>query len=125
MPRRPPIAASPSDAAAEAPSSTWAVYLLRCGDGSLYCGVTTDLVRRFEQHSAGTGARYTRGRGPLTLVYAETQPNSSLALRREAAIKRLTRSQKEALICQAILPADVAARIGSARSSGLEDRAAG
>lgn len=82
----------------EPSSGGWSVYLLRCGDGSLYCGVTTDLRRRIEQHSAGSGARYTRGRGPLTLVYQETQPSSSLALKREAAIKRLTRTQKEALI---------------------------
>lgn len=89
-----PASADPADIA----SGVWSVYLLRCGDGSLYCGVTTDLARRIDQHSAGRGARYTRGRGPLTLVYQETQPSSSLALKREAAIKRLTRADKEAMI---------------------------
>ena len=107
----------------ETPVLAWWVYLLRCGDGSLYCGVTTDLVRRTAQHSAGTGARYSRGRGPLTLVYAETQPGYGLALRREAAIKRLSRSQKEDLIRLGRLPAEVS-RSGEAVASEPADRVA-
>ncbi len=79
---------------------TWTLYILRCGDGSLYTGITTDLNRRLEAHRAGTGAKYTRGRGPLTLVYAELCTDHSQALRRECQIKALTRSEKEALICE-------------------------
>ena len=72
----------------------WLVYILRCGDGTLYTGMTDDLSRRLEQHRTGKGAKYTRGRPPLTLVYSETCINRSHALRREAAIKRLPRKQK-------------------------------
>lgn len=73
------------------------VYLLRCGDGSLYAGVTNDLPRRLAKHRAGQGAKYTRGRGPLTLVYSESCPDRPAALCREAAIKRLSRRKKEQL----------------------------
>ena len=76
----------------------WYVYLLRCGDGTLYAGITDDLDRRLAAHRAGWGAKYTRGRGPLELVYAEEQPDKPAALRREAAIKKLRRPAKEALI---------------------------
>lgn len=82
----------------------WWVYILRCRDGSLYTGITTDLARRVKQHNAGTAARYTRVRRPVTLVYQESQPNRSEASKREAAIKRLTRTEKLAMlttpICQ-------------------------
>ena len=76
----------------------WYVYILRCGDDSLYCGITPDVEKRLEQHRTGKGAKYTRGRGPLELVYCEEQPTHSEALKREAAIKRLTRPQKLELI---------------------------
>ena len=76
----------------------WYVYLLRCGDGTLYTGITDDLDRRLAAHRAGRGAKYTRGRGPLELVYAEEQPDKPAALRREAAVKKLRRPAKEALI---------------------------
>lgn len=76
------------------------VYLLRCGDGSLYCGWTNDLDRRITAHKAGTGGRYTRSRQPVTLAVALPQPDASTARREEARIKRLTRSQKLALITQ-------------------------
>jgi UV DNA damage endonuclease len=79
-------------------NETWFVYILRCADGSLYTGITNDLARRFEQHNAGTAARYTRSRLPAVLVYQETQPTKSLALKRELAIKDLPRTKKEALI---------------------------
>ena len=75
----------------------WGVYILRCGDGTLYTGITDNLPRRLEAHRAGRGAKYTRGRGPLTLVYWEEQTDRAMASRREWAIKRLTRTEKEAL----------------------------
>ena len=77
---------------------TWTVYILRCGDGSLYTGITTDLPRRMAAHESGRGAAYTRGRRPLHLVYTERRRGRSAALRREAAIKRLPRHAKLALI---------------------------
>jgi putative endonuclease len=77
-----------------AATARWSVYLLRCRDGSLYCGVTTDVDRRVAAHRAGRGARYTRGRAPLELVHVERARGRSDALRREAAWKRLTRPQK-------------------------------
>lgn len=76
----------------------WTVYLARCRDGTLYTGVTTDTERRLAEHNAGCGGAYTRARMPLTLVYWEQAPSRSRALRREHAIKRLTRSQKEDLV---------------------------
>ena len=77
---------------------SWYVYLLRCGDGTLYTGTARDVERRLAAHRAGRGAKYTRGRGPLELVYVEAQPDKGAALRRELEIKRLTRRQKELLI---------------------------
>ena len=76
----------------------WFVYILRCADGTLYTGITKDLARRTQQHNAGTASRYTRSRRPVKLVYQEPQRGQSLALKREAAIKKLTRRQKLALI---------------------------
>ena len=76
------------------------VYMLQCGDGSLYTGSTTDLNRRLAAHSSGRGAKYTRSRLPVELVYWEEVPDWSAALRREAAIKHLTRSEKLALISE-------------------------
>ena len=72
---------------------SWFVYILRCGDGTLYTGVTDDVQRRLAAHRAGKGAKYTRGRGPLELVYTQEQPDKSTALRREFQIKKLTRPQ--------------------------------
>ena len=76
---------------------TWYLYILHCGDDSLYTGITTDVQRRLQQHSSGTGAKYTRGRGPLQLVYTEQLPDHSTALRRELAVKALSRREKLAL----------------------------
>lgn len=76
----------------------WYLYILRCGDGTLYTGITTDVDRRLEAHQSGRGAKYTRGRGPLTVVYQEACGTHSDALKRELAVKRLTREQKEALM---------------------------
>jgi predicted GIY-YIG superfamily endonuclease len=76
------------------------VYLLRCGDGTLYCGSTSDLERRLREHASGTarGARYTRGRGPLVLAAAFPMPDLAAARSAEARVKRLRRAQKEALV---------------------------
>lgn len=72
--------------------------MLRCADGSLYTGVATDLERRLEEHNAGCGAKYTRGRTPVDLVYQESCVDRSRAARREFAIKRMTRADKLRLI---------------------------
>jgi uncharacterized protein (TIGR02453 family) len=77
---------------------TWFVYLARCGDGTLYTGVTTDLEARERAHNCGRGAAYTRSRLPVAIVHAEASPDRGAALRRELAIKRLTRRDKEALV---------------------------
>lgn len=77
---------------------TWKLYILRCGDGSLYTGITTDVEARFAQHNAGKGAKYTRGRGPLELVYSEECGTHSDALKRELAVKALPRVQKLELL---------------------------
>ena len=76
----------------------WYLYILRCRDGSLYTGITTDVDKRFEAHCTGKGAKYTRGRGPLELVYREECGDHSAALKREIAVKKLQRRDKEALI---------------------------
>lgn len=74
------------------------LYILRCGDGTLYTGTTDDVARRLAVHQRGKGAKYTRGRGPLTLAYQEACADKSAALRREIAVKKLTRAEKLALI---------------------------
>lgn len=74
------------------------VYLLECGDGSLYAGIAADVRKRLAQHEQGKGAKYTRGRGPLQLRYVELQPDKGSALRRELEIKRMSRAQKRRLI---------------------------
>lgn len=79
------------------------VYILLCGDGTLYTGYTNDLERRLAVHNAGKGAKYTRSRLPVCLKHWEVLPNKSSALRRERAIKSLTRREKLALI-QSFLP---------------------
>lgn len=79
---------------------SWCVYMLRCRDGTLYTGSTNDLTRRLAAHNAGTGAKYTRSRLPVTLAYTEPCADRSTALRREYALKQLTRAEKEALIRQ-------------------------
>ncbi len=76
------------------------VYVLRCSDGTLYTGYTTEPMRRLQQHNEGRGAKYTRGRGPVELVYLEEGSDRSAAQKREEAIKRLPREQKERLIEQ-------------------------
>lgn len=73
-------------------------YVLRCGDGSLYTGWTNDVIKRLRAHGSGKGAKYTRGRGPLTLVLLEEFSTRELAMRRECQIKAMTRRQKELLV---------------------------
>lgn len=80
----------------------WPVYILRCSDGSLYTGITTDIERRIRQHATGTGAKYFRGRRPELLVYLETGHDRSSASRREARLKQLRRLGKERLIASAL-----------------------
>jgi len=85
-------------------ATAWCVYMLRCADGSLYTGITTDLARRVAEHNGagGAGARYTRSRRPVQLVYAEAAANRAEATRREAAIKQLDRAGKLALCAPSV-----------------------
>lgn len=80
--------------------SEWKLYILRCADGSLYTGITTDIEKRFEKHCSGKGAKYTRGRGPLEIVYRENCGTHSEALKREYQIKQLPREEKLLLLEQ-------------------------
>jgi putative endonuclease len=78
---------------------TWCVYMVRCSDGTLYTGIAKDLEKRIEAHNSGKdGARYTRSRRPVTLVYAEEVESKSTAARLEHQLKRLPRSKKEGLL---------------------------
>ena len=76
----------------------WFVYMLRCGDGSLYTGYTDNIRRRLAQHQSGKGAKYTRSHLPVELAWWEEMPDQSAALRREATIKKLKRSDKLKLL---------------------------
>ena len=79
---------------------SWIIYILQCGDGSLYTGITNDLCRRMAEHEAGHGAKYTRGRGPFQLVYNEFCKDRGFASKRELEIKSLSRNQKLRLISE-------------------------
>jgi len=87
----------------EVGNGSWFVYLLRCADGTLYTGITNDVPRRLKQHNAGTASHYTRSRLPAVLVYQEPQASHSHALKRELAIKALSRQEKESMV-QAVGP---------------------
>ena len=76
----------------------WIVYILKCADGTLYTGITNDLDARLAKHESGTGAKYTKGRGPFEILFTEVYPNRSGALKRELHIKSLTRLKKLELI---------------------------
>ena len=76
----------------------WFVYMLRCGDDSLYTGYTNDVERRLQVHQSGKGAKYTRSRLPVSLAYREELPSRSAAMRREAALKKYTRAEKLELV---------------------------
>ena len=79
-------------------TSQWYVYMVRCADQSLYTGITTDVQRRVIEHNGEGGARYTRARTPVVLVYQEHVASRSIASKREIAIKKLKKKQKEALL---------------------------
>jgi len=76
----------------------WHVYLVRCRDGSLYAGITNGLAGRLEKHNSGKGAKYTRSRRPVELVWSEAKRNESYARKREAEIKKMSRTQKMSLV---------------------------
>jgi putative endonuclease len=76
---------------------SWHAYLLRCADGTFYAGATNDLKKRLAAHNAGTGAKYTRGRGPVSLAWKRRVKDRGAALKLEARLKRLTRKEKSAL----------------------------
>ena len=78
----------------------WTVYILECGDGTLYTGITDDLERRLKAHNEGKGAKYTRGRGPLILRHREELPDKGTALKREYAIKQLSKPEKVTLFSE-------------------------
>ena len=82
-------------------ASMYTVYILECADGTLYTGITTDTARRLELHRAGVASRYTAAKGAVAFRYTETHPDRSSASKREAAIKKLTRGEKQALISNA------------------------
>ena len=83
-------------------TNPWFVYILRCSDDTLYTGITNEPKRRLAQHNAGTASKYTRSRRPVEMVYCESVEDKPAALRREYAIKQLSRTEKLALIaCQA------------------------
>jgi predicted GIY-YIG superfamily endonuclease len=85
---------------AGASGETWFVYIVRCGDGTLYTGITEDVSRRCQRHNAGTASQYTRSRLPVRLVYQVTSLNQSLALKREAVIKAMVGQEKLTMIRQ-------------------------
>ena len=78
--------------------SNWHLYILRTKANALYTGITTDVERRFSQHTNGTGAKALRGKGPLELVFQQSVENRSQALRLEAAVKKLTKTQKQSIV---------------------------
>jgi putative endonuclease len=95
---------------------SWSVYLARCADLSLYCGIAVDVAARIAAHDAGTGARYTRGRGPLTVLAVRPCRDKGVALSIEHAIKRLPRAQKLALAAAPDRLAQIVRRVYRKRS---------
>ena len=93
----------------------WFVYMVRCADGSLYTGIAKDVDRRCKKHNAGTASRYTRSRRPVELVYQETHPGQSSALKREAVIKALDRRGKLKMAKKQKPPAKTVRRITERR----------
>lgn len=89
--------------------TNWVCYLLQCADQTLYCGITNDLDKRLAAHNAGEGAKYTRGRSPVKLVYCETCADKSSALKREMEIKKMPRGAKRAL-CERVAAAGLGNR---------------
>jgi putative endonuclease len=99
---------------------SWLVYIIEASDGSLYTGITTDIERRWREHSNGKGARYFWGRSPSNLAYVEACQDRSGASRREAAIKQLTRKQKQLLIQSGANALDCSFLKGKKRESSFE-----
>lgn len=93
----------------------WHLYLVRCRDGSLYTGITTDVTRRFAEHrgSGDAGAKYLRGRGPLVLVFQKKLGSRSLALGVESRVKKLSKARKEELIIDDTRIDEIIRRVGS------------
>lgn len=75
-------------------NTDWTLYILRCADDTLYTGITNNLDARIEAHESGKGAKYTKGRGPFTIIYTESHPDRSQASKRERAVKALSREEK-------------------------------
>lgn len=90
---------------------SWQVYIIRCSDDSLYTGISNDVERRWQQHVDRRGAKYFRGRKPVEIVYLECTHDRSSASRREAAIKRLRRPDKEILIASSSNELSIAASL--------------
>ena len=101
---------------------TWYVYLARCADGTLYCGIARDVAARIAAHDAGLGARYTRGRGPLRVLLTRRCHSQGRALRLEYAIKQLPRPAKEALAAEPARIAVMARQLGRASKAQLAAR---
>ncbi len=99
--------------------AVWFVYLARCADGTLYCGIARDVAARIAAHDAGTGARYTRGRGPLTVLLVRRCRDKGRALRLEYAIKQLSRDAKERLVAE---PARLAKLVTGSRAASSSSR---
>jgi predicted GIY-YIG superfamily endonuclease len=86
------------------PGRRWVLYIIKCGDGTLYTGITNDIARRVGQHNEGIASRYTRSRLPVKLVYQEPCRGRSQALKKEFAVKSLSRKEKENYIKKPVLP---------------------
>jgi predicted GIY-YIG superfamily endonuclease len=86
------------------PGRRWVLYIIKCGDGTLYTGITNDIARRVNQHNDGSASRYTRSRLPVKLVYQESCRGRSQALKKEFALKSLSRKEKENYIKKPVLP---------------------
>jgi putative endonuclease len=91
--------------------ANWWVYVARCADDSLYCGIAIDIDERIAAHNAGTGAKYTAGRGPLVVVLKRRCTDKGFALRIEYAIKQLSRREKELLVAERTRLAAIARRL--------------
>lgn len=100
--------------------SQYSLYILRCGDGSLYTGIAIDVAKRMAEHRDGArGAKYLRGRAPLELVFESPVGDRALASRAEFRVKRLERTQKESLVAGSLLLADLLAELTSDQAAGL------
>jgi len=99
----------------ETASPGWHLYIIRCADGSLYTGITTDVARRFAEHQrrGGAGSKYLRGRGPLVLVFQKSLPDKGTALKVENRIKNLSKCDKEEILKSGSLFADLLKQVNS------------